>query len=40
MTGALDAMLEALAEMMERDATADLIEGTVVRAHHCAVGIK
>jgi hypothetical protein len=31
-------MLETLAEMVERDATADTIDSTVVRAHHCAVG--
>jgi transposase len=40
MTGVFDAMLETLAEMVERDATADMIDSTVVRAHHCAVGIK
>jgi hypothetical protein len=26
--------------MVERDGTADMIDSTVVRAHHCAVGIK
>nr|WP_241009789.1 transposase [Gluconobacter kondonii] len=40
MTGVFDAMLETLAEMVERDATADMIDSTVVRAHHCVVGIK
>jgi transposase len=39
-TGVFDAMLESLAEMVERDATADMIDSTIVRAHHCAVGIK
>lgn len=39
-TGVFDAMLETLAEMAGRDATADMIDSTVVRAHHCAVGIK
>ena len=39
-TGMFDAMLETLAEMVERDTTADMIDSTVVRAHHCAVGIK
>jgi transposase len=39
-TGMFDAMLETLTEMVERDATADMIDSTVVRAHHCAVGIK
>jgi len=38
--GAFDAMLESLAEMVERDPTADMIASTIVRAHHCAVGIK
>jgi len=33
-------MLETLAGMAARDATADMIDSTVVRAHHCAVGIK
>ena len=35
-----DAMLETLAEMVERDTSADMIDSTVVRAHHCAVGLK
>jgi hypothetical protein len=35
-----DAMLESLAEMVERDPSADMIDSTIVRAHHCAVGIK
>jgi transposase len=39
-TGVFDAMLETLAEMAERDAAADMIDSTIVRAHHCAVGIK
>ncbi|MER9597290.1 IS5 family transposase [Mesorhizobium sp. M0244] len=39
-TGVFDALLETLAEMVERDATANMIDSTVVRAHHCAVGIK
>jgi transposase len=38
--GVFDAMLESLAEMVERDPSADMIDSTVVRAHHCAVGIK
>ena len=32
-------MLEMLGELAGRDATADMIDSTVVRAHHCAVGI-
>ena len=39
-TGMFEAMLETLAEMMERDADADMIDSTVGRAHHRAVGIK
>ena len=37
---AFDFMLESLAEMVERDPTADMIDSTIVRAHHCAVGTK
>lgn len=39
-TGVFDAMLETLAAMVERDTSADMIDSTVVRAHHCAVGLK
>jgi len=39
-TGVFDAMLETLAEAVERDTSADMIDSTVVRAHHCAVGLK
>jgi transposase len=39
-TGVFDAMLETLAEMVERDTSADMIDSTVVRAHHCAIGLK
>ena len=39
-TGVFDAMLETLAELTGRDTTADMIDSTVVRAHHCAAGIK
>lgn len=39
-TGVFDAMLESFAEAMERDTSADMIDSTVVRAHHCAVGLK
>lgn len=38
--GVFDALLETLAEMVERDTSADMIDSTVVRAHHCAVGLK
>jgi len=33
-----EAMLETLAEMVERERSADMIDSTIVRAHHCAVG--
>ena len=39
-TGVFDAMLETLAEMAGRERSADMIDSTMVRAHHCAVGIK
>ena len=39
-TGVFDAMLETLAELAGRDTAADMIDSTVVRAHHCAVGLK
>ena len=39
-TGVFEAMLETLAAVVERDTTTDMIDSTVVRAHHCAVGLK
>ena len=39
-TGVFEAMLETLAAVVERDTTADMIDSTVVRAHHCAIGLK
>jgi len=39
-TGVFDALLEGLAELVERDRSADMIDSTVVRAHHCAAGMK
>ncbi len=39
-TGVFEAMLETLAVVVERDATAHMIDSTIVRAHHCAVGLK
>jgi transposase len=38
--GVFDTMLESLVEFVERDPYADMIDSTIVRAHHCAVGIK
>lgn len=34
----VDAMPETLAELAGRERSADMIDSTVVRAHHCAVG--
>lgn len=39
-TGVFDTMLETLAEMVERDTSADMIDSTAVRTHHCAVRLK
>ena len=39
-TGVFEAMLETLAAVVERDVSGDMIDSTVVRAHHCAVGLK
>jgi transposase len=39
-TGVFDALLETLAEMAGRERSADMIDSTIVGAHHCAVGIK
>ena len=38
--GVFDALLETLTEMVVRDTSADMIVSTVVRAPHCAVGLK
>jgi transposase len=38
-TGVFEAMLETLAAVVERDISG-MIDSTVVRAHHCAVGLK
>ena len=40
LTGVFDAMLETLAEMASRERRADMVDSTIIRAHHCAVGIK
>jgi transposase len=39
-TGVFDALLETLCELVERERSADMVDSTIVRAHHCAVGIK
>lgn len=38
--GVFDALLETLAELAGRDRSADMIDSTILRAHHCAAGIK
>ena len=38
--GVFDAMLETLCELAERERRADMVDSTIIRAHHCAVGIK
>jgi transposase len=35
-----DAMLDTLAELAGQDRQAHMVDSTVIRAHHCAVGIK
>ncbi|WP_353461454.1 transposase [Sphingomonas faeni] len=39
-TGVFGAILDTLAAFVERDASVDMIDRTVVRACHCAAGIK
>ena len=39
-SGIFDAMLETLAELAGQDRKAHMVDSTVIRAHHCAVGIK
>ena len=39
-TGVFDAMLETLAELARQDRKAHMVDSTIIRAHHCAVGIK
>lgn len=39
-TGVFDALVETLTDMVGRERSADMIDSTIVRAHHCAVGIK
>lgn len=37
-TGVFEAMLETLAAVVERDTSADMIDSTVIRAHHSPLG--
>ena len=39
-SGIFDAMLDTLAELAGQDRQAHMVDSTVIRAHHCAVGIK
>lgn len=39
-TGVFDALLETLCDLVERERSADMVDTTIIRAHHCAVGIK
>jgi transposase len=38
--GAFDALIETLVELVKRDRSADMVDTTIVRAHHCAAGKK
>jgi transposase len=38
--GVFDALVETLSELVERERSADMVDTTIIRAHHCAVGIK
>ena len=38
--GVFDALVESLSELVERERSADMVDTTIVRAHHCAVGLK
>jgi len=39
-SGVFDAILETLAKLAGQDRQAHMVDSTVIRAHHCAVGIK
>jgi transposase len=39
-SGIFDAMLETLAELAGQDRQTHMVDSTVIRAHHCAVGVK
>ena len=38
--GVFDALVETLSELVVRERSADMVDTTIIRAHHCAVGIK
>ena len=39
-TGVFAALLETLSDLARRERKADMVDSTIIRAHHCAVGIK
>jgi transposase len=38
--GVFDALLETLVDVVKRDRSADMVDTTIIRAHHCAAGKK
>jgi transposase len=38
--GVFDALVESLIELVDRERSADMVDSTIVRAHHCAAGLK
>jgi hypothetical protein len=38
--GVFDALIETLVELVKRDRSADMVDTTIIRAHHCAAGKK
>jgi transposase len=38
--GVFDALIDTLVELVKRDRSADMVDTTIVRAHHCAAGKK
>ena len=38
--GVFDALVESLSELVDRERSADMVDSTIVRAHHCAAGLK
>ena len=38
--GVFDALVETLSELVKRERSADMVDTTIIRAHHCAAGLK
>jgi transposase len=38
--GVFEAFIESLSKLVERDRSADMVDSTVIRAHHCVVGLR